>query len=322
MGLWSVLEGKNAVSSYPSSSASPRAGHTLALAMLRALRPHHWAKNALVFLPVILAHQLTNPHLVLWSILAFAAFCMAASATYLINDLVDVEADRRHPVKRNRPLAAGLITPGQALVMAPLLLGGAVLMAFAMPQPLLFLACLASYIVLAQVYVFYLKRKLLVDVLALASLHVLRILVGNAATGIVISSWLLAFAMFLFFSLALLKRYAELRETGDDVGLRGAGRGYQAGDLETLSQMGMSSALVSVLILALYVDSKAVSGLYTMPQLIWLTCPIVLYVMARVWVLARRGHMPDDPLVFMITDWRSQLMAVLCAIIFFAASWL
>jgi 4-hydroxybenzoate polyprenyltransferase len=292
------------------------------LAYVRALRPHHWAKNALIFLPLLLAHQLLNPYLVWWSLLAFGSFCMAASATYLINDLVDIESDRKHPVKRFRPLASGAMKPAHAMAMVPALFAGSIGLALMMPEPKWFVAALATYLVLGQIYVFYLKRKLLVDVLALAALHMLRILAGNAATGIALSSWLLAFAMFLFFSLALLKRYAELRDTGDDVGLRGVGRGYQAGDLETLSQMGISSAVVSALILALYVDSKAVSGLYTYPQLIWLLCPIVLYVMARVWVLARRGQLPDDPLMFMITDWRSQLMGAAAGAVLIAATYL
>lgn len=309
--------------SLQSNMANPSVGVPSQLvAFIRALRPHHWAKNALIFLPLVLAHQLTNPPLVLWSVLAFIAFCMAASATYLVNDLVDIESDRKHPTKRFRPLAAGTLKQAHAKAAVPLLLGGAVALSFLMPQPKWFLICLAVYLVLGQVYVFYLKRKLLVDVLALAALHVLRILAGNAATGIALSSWLLAFAMFVFFSLALLKRYSELQEAGDDVGLRGRGRGYQAGDLETLSQMGISSALVSTLILALYVDSKAVAGLYETPQLIWLICPIVLYVMARVWVLARRGQMPDDPLMFMITDWRSQSMGVLTALVVLAAKYI
>ncbi len=287
---------------------------------LRALRPHHWAKNTLVFLPILMAHQIFDAQLVWHSLLAFVSFSLLASATYLINDLVDIEADRKHPTKRFRPLAAGTLKTAHAKVAIPILLAGSVALAFAMPRPVWFLAALATYLALGQLYVFYLKRKLLVDVLALAALHVLRILAGNAATGIPLSSWLLAFAMFLFFSLALLKRYAELREAGDSVGLRGMGRGYQAGDLETLSQMGMSSALVSALIVALYVDSKALSGLYSMPQLIWLICPIVLYVMARLWVLARRGEIADDPLVFMIGDWRSQLMGVLSILVVVAAS--
>ena len=287
---------------------------------LRALRPHHWAKNTLVFLPILMGHQIFDAQLVWHSLLAFMSFSLLASATYLVNDLVDIEADRKHPTKRLRPLAAGTLKPAHAKAAIPILLAGSVALAFAMPKPVWFLAALATYLVLGQLYVFYLKRKLLVDVLALAALHVLRILAGNAATGIPLSSWLLAFAMFLFFSLALLKRYAELREAGDTVGLRGMGRGYQAGDLETLSQMGMSSALVSALIVALYVDTKAVSGLYSMPQLIWLICPIVLYVMARLWVLARRGEIADDPLVFMISDWRSQLMGALSVLVVLAAT--
>ena len=287
---------------------------------LRALRPAHWAKNLLVFAPLVLAHQLDNPYLWTWTLLAFAAFCMAASGTYLLNDVIDVASDRKHPVKCKRPIAAGLIAPGHALVVAVVLLSAALLICLAMPRPLWFLAALGAYIALGQLYVFFLKRKLLVDVMALAGLHMLRIIAGNAATGIALSTWLLAFAMFVFLSLALLKRYAELREAGDDVGLRGMGRGYQAGDLETLSQLGISSALVSAMILALYVDSKAVLGLYGTPQLIWLGCPIVLYTMARVWVLARRGQVHDDPLMFMLTDWRSLLMGALMGAIFIAAA--
>jgi 4-hydroxybenzoate polyprenyltransferase len=304
------------------NTATPSVGMPMQIAaFVRALRPHHWAKNTLVFLPLVLAHQLTNPYLIWWSALAFLAFSLAASATYLINDLVDIESDRKHPTKRHRPLAAGLLKQSHAKAAVPLLLAAAAGLSFLMPEPKWFLLCLAAYLTLGQFYVFYLKRKLLVDVLALAALHVMRILAGNAATGIALSSWMLAFAMFLFFSLALLKRYAELREAGDDVGLRDRGRGYQAGDLETLSQMGISSALISALILALYVDSKAVAGLYETPQLIWLICPIVLYVMARIWVLARRGQMPDDPLMFIITDWRSQLMGLLTIAVILTAKY-
>jgi 4-hydroxybenzoate polyprenyltransferase len=191
-----------------------------------------------------------------------------------------------------------------------------------MPSPGWFLLALATYLVISPLYVFFLKRKLLVDVLGLSGLHTLRIIAGNAATLIDLSSWLLAFAIFVFFSLALVKRYAELRDAGDNVGLRGMGRGYQAGDLETISQLGISSAIASAVILALYVDSRASTGLYKTPQLIWLICPIVLYVLARLWVLARRGHMSDDPLVFVIKDWRSQLMGVFTIGVIFAARYL
>lgn len=304
------------------SGSHRQSGAAAALAVhLKALRPHHWAKNLLVFLPAALAHQLTNPYVMWWSFLAFAAFSLTASATYLINDLVDMESDRKHPTKCKRPLASGAMRPIDALVMIPILVGSAIGLAFLMPRPDLFLLALGCYIVLGQTYVFYLKRKLLVDVLALATLHVLRILAGNAATGIDLSSWLLIFAMFLFFSLAILKRYSELRDRGDDVGLKGVGRGYVSGDLETLSQLGMASALISVVIVALYVNSKQVTELYARPELIWLICPIVLYVLSRIWVLARRGQVADDPLMFIIQDWRSQLMAVIVIGIIMAAKW-
>jgi 4-hydroxybenzoate polyprenyltransferase len=295
------------------------AASTLAAAHLRALRPHHWAKNTLVFLPVLLAHQFFNVDVLWHAAVAFVCFCLAASATYLINDVVDIASDQKHPTKRHRPIAAGLVKPSHALIAACVLLLASLALTLLSARPLWLFAALVTYVALGQAYVFFLKRKLLVDVLALAALHVLRILAGNAATGIELSNWLLAFATFVFFSLALLKRYAELREAGDAVGLKGRGRGYHPGDLETLSQLGIGSALISALILGLYVDSKAVSGLYGMPQLIWLICPIVLYVMARLWVLARRGHVHDDPLVFMMRDWRSQLMGVVTVGVVFAA---
>ncbi len=302
--------------------SNSRSSATAAFAAhLHALRPHHWAKNFLVFLPAALAHQILNPWVMWWSLLAFVAFGLVASATYLVNDLRDVESDRKHPIKRHRPIAAGLVSPSVALAMVPILVIAAFALTFLMPNPLAFLAALGAYVVLGQVYVFYLKRKLLVDVMALTMLHVLRILAGNAATGIELSSWLLAFAMFVFFSLAILKRYSELREAGDDVGLKDRGRGYLSGDLETLSQLGMASALISVVIVALYVNSDQVADLYRHPEMIWLICPVVLYVLARIWVLARRGHVADDPLMFIIRDWRSQLMAVVVIAIVVAAKW-
>jgi 4-hydroxybenzoate polyprenyltransferase len=304
------------------STGRDGAGRHATAAFVRALRPQHWAKNALVFLPLVLAHEVLNPGLLMASLIAFVSFSLAASATYLINDIRDIETDRRHPTKRNRPFASGALSPQTGLIAAPVMMLAAIGLAFLLPQPGWFLAALASYLALGQFYVFYLKRKLLVDVLALATLHVLRILAGNAATGIALSSWLLAFAMFLFFSLALLKRYAELREAGDGIGLRKVGRGYQAGDLETLSQLGVGSALMTVVVVALYVNNEQVKKLYGYPELIWLVCPVVLYVLARIWVLARRGEVPDDPLVFLLQDWRSQLMGALTVAIVLAAAWL
>ena len=289
-------------------------------AMIRAMRPHHWLKNGLVFIPILLNHDVFDITALWQGTVGFVAFSLLASSIYLLNDIIDVEADRRHPTKRRRPLAAGEITKAQAYVAAPLLLVTAFGISFLLPKPGTFLLVLLAYLVLALAYLFFLKRKLLVDVLSLAAMHTLRILAGNAAADIPISSWLLAFSMFLFLSLALVKRYAELRITQDQSGLKKAGRGYHAEDIEALSQLGMASGCTCALIMALYIDSAAVKQLYRHPEVIWLVCPIILYQMARIWFLARRGQMPDDPLIFMIRDWRSQIMGLLVVLVMVVAT--
>lgn len=289
-------------------------------AMIRAMRPHHWLKNGLVFVPILLNHNVFDPYALFCGAVAFFAFSFLASSIYLLNDILDVEADRRHPTKCKRPLAAGEITERQAYAAVPVLLIASFALSWLLPEPQSFLLALGAYLALALAYLFVLKRKLLVDVLGLAALHTLRILAGNAAADIPVSSWLLAFSMFLFLSLALVKRYAELRITQDQSGLKKAGRGYHAEDIEALSQLGMASGCTCALIMALYVDSAAVKKLYTHPELIWLLCPVILYQMARIWFLARRGEMPDDPLVFMIRDWRSQVTGGFVVLVMIAAT--
>lgn len=291
-----------------------------AKAMIRAMRPHHWLKNGLVFVPILLNHDVFDPYALFYGVVAFFAFSFLASSIYLLNDILDVEADRRHPTKCKRPLAAGEITERQAYAAVPVLMVASFALSWLLPEPKSFLLALGAYLALALAYLFVLKRKLLVDVLGLAALHTLRILAGNAAADIPLSSWLLAFSMFLFLSLALVKRYAELRITQDQSGLKKAGRGYHAEDIEALSQLGMASGCTCALIMALYVDSAAVKQLYTHPELIWLLCPIILYQMSRIWFLARRGQMPDDPLVFMIRDWRSQVTGGFVVLIMIAAT--
>ncbi len=240
--------------------------------LLRAMRPHHWLKNALVFVPILLAHELFVPTNFLNGLIAFVALSLCASAVYLLNDLIDIESDRKHPVKCLRPLASGNLSKTVAQAAAPMLIIAAFLLSLLLPQPRLFAGILAGYLGVALAYVFYFKRKLLVDVLSLAALHTVRIIAGNVAADIPFSSWLLAFSMFLFFSLALVKRYSELRVSDDDAGLRGRGRGYQKGDLDILSQMGIASGSISALIMALYVDSAAVKEQYAHPEMIWLIC--------------------------------------------------
>lgn len=288
--------------------------------MIWAMRPLHWLKNGLVFIPILLNHDVFDIEALWHGLIAFVAFSLIASAIYLLNDIMDVEADRHHPTKCKRPLAAGEITQTQAYAAVPVLLVAAFSTVMFVPQPKIFALSLLAYLFLALAYLLFLKRRLLVDVLGLAAMHTLRILAGNAAAAIPVSSWLLAFSMFLFLSLALVKRYAELRITQDQSGLKKAGRGYHAEDIEALSQLGMASGCTCALIMALYVDSANVKQLYRHPELIWLVCPIILYQMARIWFLARRGHMPDDPLVFMIRDWRSQVMGLLVVAIMIAAT--
>lgn len=289
--------------------------------ILVAIRVHQWPKNALVFLPLLLSHRYFEPALIGASVLAFFALGFAASTIYVLNDLMDVGSDRKHPSKRRRPFASGAIAArwGLAIMVAT----ATVTALIATLLPPVFTLALATYLGLNLLYTTYLKRKLLVDVLALSGSYTLRILAGNAATGIELSFWLLAFSIFLFFSLALVKRYVEMDTIGVSQPLekRVMGRGYRYVDLEMLSQMGVSSAFAAIMVLALYVERVGTTGLYKRPELIWLICPIVLYVVSRIWFLAKRGEMRDDPVAFILRDWRSHLMGLIVLAIMVAATW-
>jgi 4-hydroxybenzoate polyprenyltransferase len=255
----------------------------------------------------------------LWAcLLAFVSFSACASAFYIVNDFFDLTLDRRHATKRNRPFASGLLSMRFGLIsMAVLLAVGLFTAAFLPP---LFWGALAAYLVGTTAYSLAVKRMLLIDVLALAGLYTTRILAGAAATGTDVSFWLLAFSIFFFLSLALVKRYVELRSTPLPAKERIAGRGYRTEDQEIIAQAGMGAAFSSALVLALYIDSAAVRELYPHPWMIWPLAPIVLYLTMRVWILARRDEMHDDPVVFIISDWRSQLVAGIGAILLVVAS--
>lgn len=286
---------------------------------LKALRLQQWAKNILIFIPLIMSHQLMAVEPLLNSGLAFICFGLVASTIYLMNDLMDLRQDRRHPSKRNRPFASGAIPAWQGLVAIPLLLAGAALLAARLPPAFWLVMC--AYVVLNLGYTFYLKRKLLVDVIALSGAYTLRILAGNAAGPVELSNWLLAFSMFLFFSLALVKRYVELDTVGVDPAdeKRVMGRGYRRSDLDMISQLGVASGFAAVVVLALFIEGAGKSGLYSNREVIWLVCPIILYVISRIWVLAKRRELPDDPIFFILTDWRSHLMGAIVAAIFLLA---
>jgi 4-hydroxybenzoate polyprenyltransferase len=263
-----------------------------AFALFRALRVHQWVKNLLVFVPVLLDHRLQLPVLARAG-LAFAAFCCAASGGYVLNDLLDLEADRKHSVKRHRPFAANLLSRSFGVVLVPLLFAVALLCSLWLPPK--FAALLGLYVVLTIAYSVYLKRVAVLDVILLAGLYTLRVLAGVAASHVRFSTWLLAFSMFLFLSLAFLKRYAELSELPAAAeGL--ARRGYIRGDREWLGSMGGSSGYLSVLVLALYISSEQVVALYGTPLLLWLICPLLLFWVSRMWMLGHRGRMNQDPI--------------------------
>jgi 4-hydroxybenzoate polyprenyltransferase len=272
------------------------------------LRMHQWLKNSLIAVPMVLAHEYFDEEMLIACFLAFISFSAAASAIYIVNDFFDLALDRRHPTKRDRPFASGALSIPFGLASVAVLL--AVSLVTALFLPVEFALVLAVYLVATTAYSLAVKRMLLVVVLMLAALYTVRILAGAAATGVDVSFWLLAFSIFFFLSLALVKRYVELRSSELVPGERIAGRGYRAEDQEIIAQAGMASAFSSALVLALYIDSAAVRELYPHPWMVWPLAPIVLYMTMRVWILARRDEMHDDPVVFIIRDWRSQIVAL------------
>jgi 4-hydroxybenzoate polyprenyltransferase len=278
--------------------APPPPRPSLAL-LLGALRVHQWAKNALVFIPLLAAHALSAAALFA-ATLAFFSFSLVASGIYLLNDLADLRHDRRHPSKSRRPFASGALPLSWAFPAIPLLLAGGFGLGLLLPRE--FLLTLFGYLTLTVAYSVHLKRVLALDTVVLAGLYTVRIAAGGAAVGVPISPWLFAFSMFFFLSLALVKRVAELFALAQRGESQAGGRGYRAGDIDQAAMLGSASAFTSVLVLALYINSSAVPGLYRHPQFLWLTCPILLYWLSRLWILARRGAVVEDPVVFAIKD--------------------
>lgn len=283
------------------------------LTWLRALRLHQWLKNLLVFVPMLASHRFTDPQVLLDCGLGFLAFCLCASSVYLLNDLLDLASDRHHPRKRSRPLAAGTLPLTHAMVASPLLSVAA--FAIALWLSPLFAALLGVYYLLTLAYSFRLKQRPIVDVVVLAGLYTLRIIGGSILLSAPPSFWLLAFSMFLFLSLAMLKRYTELRRLSSDGQQRSKGRGYEVEDVHLVQSLGAASGYQAVLVLALYINSSASQALYRLPELLWLWCPLLLYWISRAWMIAHRGQMRDDPVIFAATDRTSQLVVVLCALV-------
>ncbi len=270
-------------------------------AVLGVMRPHQWVKNVLLFAPLFLAHHLTDVPRLIASLWAFVAFCACASSVYVLNDLLDIEADRHHPRKRHRPFAAGMLPVmwGPPLV-AGLLAGGLIVSAVTLPPA--FSLVLAIYLVSTILYSFWLKRLVLIDVFMLAGLYTLRIMAGGAATGLPISEWFMALSLFLFTSLAFAKRFTELTGLKSEEDGLAHGRGYRLEDLRFIESIGPTCGYLAVLVLALYINSDDVKKNYAHPRLLWLVCPLMLFWISRLWLFATRRCLHDDPVLFAVTD--------------------
>ena len=280
--------------------------------LVKALRPHQWAKNLLILLPPLLAHN-HSIRLLASALLAFFCFCCTASGTYMVNDLLDIETDRRNPKKRLRPFASGDLSPAGGLVAIVLLLT----LGFAAAQflPAAFSFWMLLYLGSTLSYSLYLKRIALVDVVVLSGLYTLRLLAGGAATNTLISHWLAGFAIFLFLSLAIVKRFAELENLRLTAAQLKNGRGYLMTDIEQMRAFGTASAFAAVVVFANYISSQDVTALYHRPQRLWLIVPFMVLWLCRVWLLASRGELDEDPVAFALTDAASLAMGVVVAVI-------
>ena len=280
----------------------------LSAAIVSALRPHQWAKNLLIFIPPVMAHKLMEPELGVAAWIAFLSFCACASAVYVINDLCDIESDRLHFRKSKRAIASGRFPVKAAFVVIPILLAISFFAALQLPQK--FMYCLIIYAASTMLYSFRLKQIPVVDIIVLAMLYTLRILAGGMATQVVVSQWLLSFSLFIFLSLACVKRFSELRLLRNKAADKIHGRGYQVSDAEAIATFGASSGYISILVLVFYVNSKEVVSLYFRHDLLWFLCPLILYWITRLWLLAHRQQVHDDPLVFALTDKVSYLVGI------------
>lgn len=285
---------------------------------LRMLRVHQWLKNLLLFVPLLAAHDLLNASAWENLLLAFVAFCLCASSVYIANDLLDLESDRLHPRKRLRPFASGAIPLWLGVVVAPVLLCLSLWLGSLVNSS--FLVWLVGYFLLTCLYSWLLKRLMLIDSLTLAFLYTLRIIAGAAAAGQIVSFWLLAFSVFLFLSLAFVKRYAELELQRLNGKMKLHGRGYHTDDGSLVQTMGITSGYAAVLVLAMYLNSAAVVQLYRSPEVIWGTVPVMLFWISWMWMQAHRGLMHDDPLVFAVKDRASLAAGLVFALILYAGT--
>lgn len=293
---------------------------------LKAMRIHQWAKNMLLFVPLITAHTLFEWPALLAVLTAFLSFGLCASATYIINDLLDLDADRHHAKKKSRPFASAALSVKSGVLGCGAMLAAG--LALALTLPIAFQLALVAYIVVTLLYSFKLKRVASLDVLTLAGLYTLRVVAGAFAASVALSFWLLAFSMFIFLCLALVKRVAELLELKAKQQLEPAhsgkarGREYSVEDILILQMLGASSGYLAVLVLALYINSPEVSAIYKAPQILWLIAPLMLLWVTRLWMVTTRGYMNEDPILFAVKDPETWVTAAItAAILTVATTW-
>ena len=310
-----VLQKASKLTSVTQVFLSERAGIAV---WLRALRIHQWLKNLLLFVPLLSAHQISNFNSLSTLLLAFFSFSLCASSIYIVNDLLDLESDRSHPSKRFRPFASARLSILYGVIAAPLLVAGSFILGAAVSSD--FFIILFVYLFLTITYSFGLKRLVLVDCFILATLYTIRLIAGAAAVSVSLSFWLLSFSIFIFLSLALLKRYAELLVQSLHGKTSSQGRGYLVSDAQLLQVLGVSSGYISALVIALYLRSETVMSLYVEPSAISLLIPLLLFWVSWVWLKSSRGEMHDDPVVFAIKDKVSLFVATIALIVFIYAS--
>jgi 4-hydroxybenzoate polyprenyltransferase len=287
-------------------------GRSIPSALLKALRPHQWAKNLLIFLPLFLSHALSAGKLLI-AFGAFVCFSLTASATYIVNDLLDIQSDRHHPRKRERPFASGDLSVPTGIAIAAGLLAAS--FAGAQLLPSAFFGWLLLYLATTIAYSTFLKRVALVDVIVLSGLYTLRMLAGGGATQTPISHWLAGFSIFLFLSLGIVKRFAELENLRSSGLSPRNGRGYLIADLGQIRSFGTSSAFAAAVVFANYISSRDVQELYHKPGWLWLIVPLMVLWLCRVWLLASRGELDEDPVVFALTDRTSLLIGAAVALV-------
>ncbi len=292
--------------------------HTSTLKLLlKAIRIHQCAKNLLLFAPIFLANQWMEGWPLAKTFVAFLIFTMCTSGVYLINDLFDLDADRKHPENKKRPLAAGDLDLKTGILLAPMFLFFGLLFAGMLSTQ--FFSVMLGYILVTTAYTFYLKQYVLADVIILASLYAWRTFAGAVAAGISLSPWFLMFAIFFFLNLALVKRVSELIMMKSSGVPRGYRRGYLVDDIPLVTTFGLGSGLISILVFCLFASSQEVVPQYVQPFALWFISPFLLYWIGRMWLIAMRGHMTSDPLIFAMRDRASYIVLAAVALLWLIA---